>query len=80
MILKDKHARVLLLLKVRPAYLSEIAKKTGTTYVYVTHFVSSLSARRLVVAEAMGKKKMVKLTEKGQEVATLLEELRRRLE
>ena len=79
-ILKDKQSRIILMLKGRPAYLSELAKETGTTYVFVTHFATSLVKKGIVIIEPTGKKKMVKLTEKGQELANLIEEARKRLE
>ncbi len=79
-ILKDKQSRIVLMLKGRPAYLSELAKETGTTYVFVTHFAASLAEKGIVIIEPAGKKKMVKLTEKGQQLANLVEEARKRLE
>ena len=79
-LLRDKPAKVFSLLKGRPAYLSEIAKETGTTYVYVTNLVKMLQQRGLVAVQAAGKKKTVTLTEKGKEAANAMEELRRKRE
>ncbi|MBD3397774.1 DUF4364 family protein [Candidatus Micrarchaeota archaeon] len=80
-VLKTKPANVFLFLKgSNPAYLSEIAKETGTTYVYITHFVSKLMEKGFVSVEPKGKKKMVSLTEKGREVAAHIEEIRRKSE
>jgi DNA-binding MarR family transcriptional regulator len=80
-LLKKKPSAVFIFLKSREqAYLSEIAKETGTSYVYVTGLVSSLEEKGLVSIHPERKKKMVKLTEKGKEVSTLLEELKRRME
>jgi predicted transcriptional regulator len=80
-VLKTKPANVFLFLKSREsAYLSEIAKETGTTYVYITNFVSRLKEKGLVLVEPKGKKKMVKLTEKGRELASHVEEIRRKEE
>ena len=56
-------------------YLSKIAKETDTTYVYVTRLVSSLEKKGYLVVESRGKKRMVRLTEKGQSVANAIEEL-----
>ncbi|MEM4272064.1 MAG: MarR family winged helix-turn-helix transcriptional regulator [Candidatus Bilamarchaeaceae archaeon] len=78
-LLRSKPASVFLFLKGREqAYLSEIANETGTTYVYITNLVASLEAKGLVMAAREGRKKMVKLTEKGREVANLAEEIKRR--
>ena len=80
-VLRTKPANVFLFLKGRDsAYLSEIAKETGTTYVYITNFVSRLQGKGLVSVEPSGKKKMVRLTDKGREIASHLEEIRRRSE
>lgn len=80
-VLRTKPANVFLFLKGRDsAYLSEIAKETGTTYVYITNFVSRLLEKGFVSVESKGKKKMVKLTEKGREIASHLEEIRRNAE
>jgi len=80
-VLKTKPANVFLFLKGREsAYLSEIARETGTTYVYITNFVSRLLENELVLVEPKGKKKMVKLTGKGREIASHLEEIRRKSE
>ena len=80
-VLKTKPANVFLFLKSREsAYLSEIAKQTGTTYVYITNLAGLLLQKGLVSIEPKGKKRMVKLTEKGKEVAAHLEEIRRRCE
>ena len=80
-VLKAKTANVFLFLKsVESAYLSEIAKETGTTYVYITNLVSLLAEKQLVGIEPKGKKKMVSLTEKGREIAAHIEEIRRKCE
>lgn len=80
-VLKTKAANVFLFLKsVDSAYLSEIAKETGTTYVYITKLVSLLAEKQLVSVEPKGKKRIVQLTESGREIAAQIEEIRRRCE
>lgn len=79
-LLRDKPARVFLLLKSKSTYLSDIAKETGTTYVYVTNLASMLQQKGLVTIQAAGKKKTVTLTEKGKEIANAVEELKRKME
>jgi len=79
-LLRDKPAKVFSLLKNKSAYLSEIAKETGTTYVYITHLMTMLQQKGLVTIQSTGKKKTVSLTEKGKDVANAMEELRRKLE
>jgi len=80
-VLKTKSSDVFVFLKSQNySYLSEIAKETGTTYVYITKLVSELEKMELVSVEPQSKKKIVKLTDKGREVATYIEEIRRRCE
>ncbi len=79
-LLRDKPAKVFLLLKSKSTYLSDIAKETGTTYVYITNLATLLQQKGLVTIQASGKKKTVTLTEKGKEIANAVEELKRKLE
>lgn len=81
-LLREKPARIITTLKDsnNPWYLSKIAKATDTTYVYVTRFISTLERNGMVTIEKIGKKRVVKLTEKGLELANIIEELKRRLE
>ncbi|MBS3067972.1 DUF4364 family protein [Candidatus Micrarchaeota archaeon] len=81
-LIKDKPLRILLALKEPESvwYLSKLAKATGTTYVFVTHFISKLEKTGIVTMETKGKKRFAKLTEKGMQVATLFEEIRNKLE
>lgn len=80
--LREKPAKVLTILKdtTNQWYLSKIAVATGTTYVYITKFISSLERVGLVLTEQKGKKRIAKLTEKGLVVANLIDELRQKLE
>ena len=61
-------------------HLSKLAKSSGTTYVYVTRLMHSLQEGGLVSIEAKGKKRLVKLTEKGMRVANAIEELMNRFQ
>lgn len=58
-----------------PWHLSKLAKASDTTYVYVTKLVSRMQKEGLVTIEAKGKKRLVRLTEKGMKVATAITEL-----
>lgn len=82
LLLRKKQAAVFLFLKSQeePVYLTQIARETKTTYVYITNFVSLLAARGLVSIVPRSKKKMVRLTEKGREVSVRIEALREALE
>jgi predicted transcriptional regulator len=63
-----------------PWHLSKLAKTSDITYVYVTKLVSQLQAGGFVSIEPKGKKRIVKLTEKGMKVAKAIEELKNSLE
>ncbi len=72
---KDKPSRILLAMRDSELYLSQIAKQTDTTYVYVTGLVHLLEKKGLVKIESKGKKRVAKLTETGAEVAKLVDEI-----
>jgi predicted transcriptional regulator len=61
-------------------YLSKLAKNSDTSYVYVTKLVTTLVEEGLLSVEAKGKKRLVKLTEKGMEVAKAIDELKNTFE
>jgi predicted transcriptional regulator len=60
-------------------YLSKLAKATDTTYVYVTNLVRKLEKDGYLIIEHTGKKRIVKLTEKGLLVANAIDDLSKRL-
>lgn len=82
LILRDKPSKIFIALKDPNTqwYLSKIAKNTGTTYMFVTHLISNLQKSGFVTLETKGKKRMIKLTEKGEKVANLLEEIKKQFE
>lgn len=61
-------------------HLSKLAKNSDSTYVYVTKLISNLQEKGLVSVEPKGKKRIVKLTEKGMGVANAIHELMNKLE
>lgn len=80
--LREKQVAAMILLKDQQKtwHLSKIARESGTTYVYITQLMSILATKGLVTLETMGKKRIVKLTEKGLKLANLLEEARGQLQ
>jgi predicted transcriptional regulator len=56
-------------------HLSKLAKSTDTTYVYVTKLVSKLEEAEMVTVEPKGKRRIVRLTEKGLKIANAIDEL-----
>ncbi|MEM2908947.1 MAG: hypothetical protein QW590_02240 [Candidatus Bilamarchaeaceae archaeon] len=75
--LRQKPCKVLVILKESqtPRYISALAKESGATYVHTTKLLRKLETFNIVTFEKSGKKKMVKLTESGMRIATLLSEL-----
>ena len=81
-LVRDKPVRILIALKEPETtwYLSKLAKATGTTYVFVTNFISKMEKEGIVSLETKGKKRFAKLTEKGMQIATLFEEIKNKVE
>lgn len=79
---RDKPLKILIALKEPEMawYLSKLASATGTTYVFVTKLISKLKKAGIVTLETRGKKRVVKLTEKGMAIATLFEEIKTKTE
>ena len=71
--LRIKPCRMMILLKDSGSkYISELAKESGSTYVHTTKLVRKLEKEGFLTLEQNGKKRMVKLTEKGNQVAASL--------
>jgi len=79
---RPKPCRILTLLRDTESswHLSKIAKSSETTYVYVTKLISGLQKAGIVTIEPKGKKRMVRLTERGMKVAKAIDELKTSLE
>ena len=77
---RPKPCRIMTLLRDNEMHLSKLAKSSDTTYVYVTRLVTSLQKEGLVAIEPKGKKKIVRLTEKGMKVANAIHELKNMIE
>jgi len=74
--LRIKPCKMMLLLKESGSrYITEIAKESGATYVHTTKLLRKLEEGGFVTIEKNGKKRMVKLTEKGGKVAAALSEV-----
>ncbi|MDD5171409.1 MAG: hypothetical protein PHF60_00030 [Candidatus ainarchaeum sp.] len=82
MFARPKPCRIMTVLRdsETPWHLSKLAKSSDITYVYVTKLVSRLQKGGFVTIEPKGKKRIVKLTEKGMKVAKAIEELKNSLE
>mgnify|MGYP001350126878 CR=1 FL=1 len=56
-------------------HISKIAKGSDTTFVYTSRILSKLNEKGFVTIETSGKKRLVRLTEKGKKVANAIDEL-----
>ena len=81
-ILKRKPVAIILCLKdsQQSWYPSKLAKYSGTSYVYVTNWLSKLEAAGWVSFEKKGRLKSVVLTEQGKIIASLLDELTKKMD
>jgi len=72
--LRLKPCRMLLVLKDSQdsKYITELAKESGATYVHTTKMIRELEKDGIVTTKVNGKKRMVKLTEKGTKIASAL--------
>ena len=73
-LLRDKQARIILLLKnsQQPWYLSTLSKACDTTYVHTSNFIKTCESLGITTNEKHGKIKEIKLTERGMQLAELL--------
>ncbi len=79
--LRVKPCKMLVLLKESDSkYISELAKDSGATYVHTTKLLRKLEKEGIVTIEQKGKKRMVKLTDKGGKIATAVAEVIKSLE
>jgi len=73
--LRIKPCKVLILLKESDTkYISELAKESGATYVHITKLLRKLEKDGIVTMQQNGKKRMVRLTNKGNRIAAALTE------
>lgn len=81
LLMKPKTVSILFALKdqAEGMHLSEIARNTKTTYVFVTNLVRIFAKIELVSIETKGKKKIAKLTEKGFKITNLLNQVKEQI-
>lgn len=81
-ILKKKPTNIILCLKRQDVqwYPSKIAKEADTSYVYVTNWLTELERQGWVRFEKKGRSKIVYLTDNGMVIASLLDELTKKID
>lgn len=72
LILMAKQADILICLrdKTKDWSISELAKRTGSTYVHVCNFIMDCEEKGIVESQKHGKDKMIRLTGKGELLAS----------
>ena len=75
--LREKPVKVLLCLKKSEMewYLQKLSKEAGITYVYLLKIIPKLKELNLIEINKKGKKQIITLTEKGTELASLLDDV-----
>ena len=66
---------LLLLLQDKQWYSSLLARESGQSYVHATKIIASFEDMEIISSELAGKKRVIKLTEKGEKIARALEEI-----
>ena len=81
-ILKPKPTAVILCLKDTQQvwYPSKLAQASGASYVYVTHWLNRLEKAGWVKLEKQGRLKVVVATEQGVAIASMLDELVKKMD
>ncbi|MCL4404615.1 MAG: MarR family winged helix-turn-helix transcriptional regulator [Candidatus Marsarchaeota archaeon] len=76
-ILRAKQADVLMCLrdKTKDWSIGELAGKTGSTYVHVCNFIRECESKGIVESQKHGKDKMIKLTNKGELLASHIDSI-----
>ncbi len=77
LLLRQKHVRIILALrdKVQEWHIASLAKASDTTYVHAFNFVAACERAGIVSKDRHGRRKVIKLTEKGTKIAELLDSL-----
>ena len=73
-IFKDKQARIMMSLRSagQEWYISSLAKASNTTYVHTCNFISACEGLGLTVSEKHGKIKVIRLTDRGTQIADMI--------
>ncbi len=73
-IFKDKQARIIMSLRTpgQDWYISSLAKATDTTYVHTCRFIGMCEAIGITSSEKHGKIKVIRLTERGTQLADMV--------
>ena len=74
-LLKTKQARILLILRnsTQEWYVSSIAKASETTYVHACNFINVCNKLGITTSDKHGKRKVIRLTDKGAKIAEMLD-------
>lgn len=75
-ILHKKPAKLItLLLQDKPWQTASLARESGQSYVYATNLIKTFESTGLISISLSGRRRMIKLTEKGERLAHLIDEI-----
>lgn len=75
-LVQEKPTEIILALRTGETYPSAIAKQVETTFAHAFNVLAKLEKMGVISSEERGKKRLVRLTERGEELAALLEKLK----
>jgi predicted transcriptional regulator len=75
-LVQENPAEIILALREGETYPSAVAKRVGTTFAHALHVLAKLEEAGLVTSREEGRIRRVKLTERGEELASTLERLK----
>jgi predicted transcriptional regulator len=75
-ILHPKPSKLLtLLLQDKQWHIAALARESGQSYIYATELIKSFEKAGLVLISSPGRRKIVKLTERGENIAHLIDDI-----
>ena len=77
-LVREKPSMMLIYLNISPKqniYASSLTKSTGCTYTYVNKILKKMEEDGLITSQRRGRKKFLKLTSKGTEIAENLQRI-----
>lgn len=75
-LVQEKPAEIVLVLRRGETYPSLVAREVGTTFAHAFNVLSKLEEMGVVSSQERGRIRWVRLTERGEELASLLERLK----
>jgi predicted transcriptional regulator len=72
---KEKPLKLLLSLSEKPLNISQLARKTGTTYSHTLKMLNILYENDIIEVKKIGREKIISITKKGKKILEKLSDL-----